>query len=99
MRLVTVFAAAATCLSASSLAFAGAPDFQHFSDRAAIAKSAVANSTSATPENVVCRQMSHEGSLIQSQVCGTEAQWERLRRQEQAQLQEIQQRSLHTRGK
>jgi len=74
-------------LSLSTAAFASGTD------------SATEQTVSATKasEKVVCRYVSHEGSLIPKRFCATQYAWDKRRRDEQQQLSEFQRRNLQMR--
>jgi hypothetical protein len=68
----------------------------------ALSSAAMAEETqvSATPvsdsQKIVCHNMTHQGMLIGKPQCRTQYAWDKERRLQQAQLEDIQRRALQT---
>jgi len=82
MRKATLVLAALLPLTAAALA-----------DGAETAQPAQAQQAAATPaqDKKVCRSVYHEGSLIRTQQCKTQREWDSLRHEQQQQVTHMQQ--------
>jgi hypothetical protein len=95
MRNAILTMALGAALSLSTAAFA-----QDQQQPVGVAPAPAAQPAAATPakDKLVCRQMYHEGSLIRTQQCRTQAQWDMDRRAAERNVADFQNRNYQTSG-
>jgi hypothetical protein len=93
MRNAILTVAVGIALSLSTASFA-----QEQQQPVTVAPAAPAQQAAATPDKnkPVCRVMYHQGSLIRTQQCKTQAQWDNERRAAQRDVSDFQNRNYQT---
>lgn len=62
----------------------------------AVAQPAAATTATADSAKPICRTMYHEGMLVKTQTCHTQAEWDQIRRSQERSISDFQNRNFTT---